>query len=84
MTLTDCCGHNITIGQCRRFSQAEDSIGKTVAPLTEALFQSHRPLIGTDFAYAKGDFSNRDRGQCQFSVIADQSGNDRGVRRFAQ
>ena len=82
MTLADCCTHNIPIGQRRRFSEAEDSISKTMAPLDKALFQTHSPLIGTDFVYTKGDLSNRDRGQCQLSVIADQPGNDRGVRRF--
>ena len=84
MTLADCCSHNISIGQRRGLRETEDSISKAIASRAEALFQTHSPLIGTDFAYTKGNFSNLDRGQCQLSIIADQPGNDRSVRRFAQ
>ena len=84
MTLADCCSHNISIGQRRGLRETEDSISKAIASRAEALFQTHSPLIGTDFAFAKGNFRNRGRGQCLPRIIADQPANDRSVRRFAQ
>jgi hypothetical protein len=51
--------HDVAIGQCGGFREAEDSIGKTMTPVRKTLLQPSRPRIRIDLLYAESDFRDR-------------------------
>jgi hypothetical protein len=51
-----------------------------MAPVSEALFELHGPLIGPDFLYPKGDLRNRHGWRSQLGVKTKKPCNHRRIR----
>ena len=76
--------HDVAISQSSRFGESENTVGETVTPIGEVLFQSNGSLIEMNFADTESDFGNCHGRQSKFRIVPHEPGDYGGVGDFTK